>query len=68
MRETGMVLAIDEGSAGLLPIRVLISWGRNELPPLAIGVAPSHRRLAGPSRSPQLRTGVELALQIVPGA
>ena len=29
-----MELAIDEGSAGLLPIRVLISWGRNELPPL----------------------------------
>ena len=34
MRETGIELAIDEGDAGLLPIRVLISWGRNELPPL----------------------------------
>src|SRR3712207_2911356 len=53
MRETGIELAIDEGGRGLLPIRVLVSWEPTELPPLPVNAAPSHRRLAGPSRSPQ---------------
>jgi hypothetical protein len=47
MRETGMELAIDEGGAGLLPIRVLVSLGRNEFPPLPVGAAPSPRLRAG---------------------
>jgi hypothetical protein len=38
MRETGIELAIDEGSAGWLPI--LVSWGRNGLPPLSVDSAP----------------------------
>src|SRR3712207_8473822 len=53
MRETGMELAIDEGGRGLSPIRVLVSWEPTELPPLPVNAAPSHRRPAGPSRSPQ---------------
>jgi hypothetical protein len=38
MRETGIELAIDEGSAGSLPI--LVSWGRNGLPPLSVDATP----------------------------
>jgi hypothetical protein len=38
MRETGIELAIDEGSAGSL--RILVSWGRNGLPPLPVDSAP----------------------------
>src|SRR5918995_2063111 len=34
MRETGIELAIVEGSATSLPI--LVSWGRNGLPPLSV--------------------------------
>jgi len=37
MRETGMELAIVEGSAGWLPI--LVSWGRNG-PPLSVDATP----------------------------
>jgi hypothetical protein len=36
MRETGMELAIDDGGAGLLPIGVVVSLGRNEIPPLCL--------------------------------
>src|SRR5687768_12370566 len=38
MRETGMELAIIEGSATSLPI--LVSWGRNGLPPLSVDATP----------------------------
>jgi hypothetical protein len=63
MRETGIELAIDEGGgAGVLPIRVLVSLGRNEFPPLPVCVASIHRRLAGPLRSLGPRTGVGLSL------
>jgi hypothetical protein len=44
MRETGIELAIDEGGGGLSLIRVLVSWERNELPPLPVSAAPSRRR------------------------
>src|SRR5918995_94144 len=68
MRETGIELAIDEGDAGLLPSRVLVSCGRNEFPPPPVSVAPSHRRLADPSPRPQVAAGVGLALEVVPDA
>ena len=43
MRETGMELAIDEGSAPSLAI--LVSWGRNEPPPLSLTfTSPPHAR------------------------
>jgi hypothetical protein len=44
MRETGIELAIDEGSAGSLPI--LVSWGRNGLPPLSVDATPGQWRPA----------------------
>jgi hypothetical protein len=49
MRETGIELAIDEGSAGSLPI--LVSWGRNGLPPLSVDSALDQRCQAGPPQS-----------------
>jgi hypothetical protein len=68
MRETGIELAIDEGAAGLSPTRDLVSWGRNELPPLLVSAVPNQLRLAVSSQSPRLRTGVGLRLEIVPDA
>ena len=49
IRDTGIELAIDEGSAGSLPI--LVSWGRNGLPPLSVDATPGQSVSGGPLRA-----------------
>jgi hypothetical protein len=45
MPETGIELAIEEGGADMSLARVLVSSGRNELPPLAVSVLFPYPRL-----------------------
>ena len=64
MRETGIELAIEDGEAGLLAIRVLVSWEPNGFLLCLL----ARRQVIGVWQGHHEPLGSGLVLEIVPGA